>query len=95
MVEIFKVDPSAVDINAITENINKARYLLTTNIKGNALVNTVDFGKSSSALLEKINKTEIDLRKAALENQRLNTGIDSMLVGNFEFVKDNYKPKRS
>lgn len=92
LVEIFKVDPSAVDINAITENINKARYLLTTNIKGNALVNTVDFGKSSSALLEKINKTEIDLRKAALENQRLNTGIDSMLVGNFEFVKDNYKP---
>ena len=92
LVEIFKVDPSTVDINTITENINKARYLLTTNIKGNALVNTVDFGKSSSALLEKINKTEIDLRKAALENQRLNTGIDSMLVGNFEFVKDNYKP---
>ena len=92
MVEIFKVDPSAVDINSITENINKARYLLTTNIKGNSLVNTVDFGKSSSALLEKINKTEIDLRKAALENQRLNTGIDSILVGNFEFVKDNYSP---
>ena len=90
LVEIFKVDPSAVDINAITENINKARYLLTTNIKGNALVNTVDFGKSSSALLEKINKTEIDLRKAALENQKLNTGIDSIIVGNFEFVKDNY-----
>ena len=90
LVEIFKVDPSAVDINAITENINKARYLLTTNIKGNALVNTVDFGKSSSALLEKINKTEIDLRKAALENQKLNTGFDSIIVGNFEFVKDNY-----
>lgn len=91
LVEIYKVDPSAVTVEEITEEFNKARYLLNTPIKGNSLVNTVDYGKSSNALLEKLNKSEIDLRKAALENQTINQGVSQVMVGNFESVKNNYK----
>ena len=91
LVEIYKVDPSAVTVEQITEEFNKARYLLNTPIKGNSLVNTVEYGKSSNTLLEKLNKSEIDLRKAALENQTINQGVNQVMVGNFESVKNNYK----
>ena len=91
LVEIYKVDPSSVTVEEITEEFNKARYLLNTPIKGNSLVNTVEYGKSSNTLLEKLNKSEIDLRKAALENQTINQGVNEVMVGNFEAVKNNYK----
>jgi len=90
LVEIYKVDPSSVDLGAITEEFNKARYLLNTPIKGNSLVNTVEYGKSSNALLEKLNKSEIDLRKAALENQTIMKGIDAVNNNSWSLIKNNF-----
>lgn len=91
LIEKYSVDPSSVDLQTVNEEIAKSKYLLSTQLRGNSLLNSLTYGDKSGDLLVKITKLENELKKDQIEMQKLSVGVDAVNSGTFEFVKDKFK----
>ena len=85
----YKTDYS-IKTEEIAEKIDKARYLIRTNIRGNSIVNTAKYNKKSNQNLAKLVEIENDFIKSKVSAKKILDGVKAFKDGTFDEVKDLY-----
>ena len=85
----YKTDYS-IKPEQIAEKIDKARYLIRTNIRGNSIINTAKYNKKSNQNLAQLVEIENDFIKSKVSAKKILDGVKAFKDGTFDEVKDLY-----